>query len=453
MVMNDMALPLLIDWTEQGRYSKLMGGILMKQATMFGFGVGLALVCAGSVVLANGFRNPPAGAEALGRAGGKIAQVDDASAVEHNPANLTEIKNPQAMVSLTVIDTSTDFRSPMGTASTKDSWKFLPDVFAVLPTANPNVTAGLGVTTPFGQSTVWEQTGAFRYTAPYSAELTVINVNPTIAAKLNDQISVGAGLDVYMSRLDLKQVMPWSMLTGVPMPDGVAHLQGDGSGVGGNAAVTYHPTKAQAIALTYRSPITVDYSGDSEFSGFPAGARALGLTPSSDFDSSIEFPTIIGLGYGIELSETVRVEADVEWVEFSRYDSLSLDSANNNALLNGPGSPNPMAPMTVRQNWKDAWTFGAGADWKATRDLTLRAGYMFLQSPVPGETLAPTLPDADQHVFTVGAGLHRGANRLDVAYGYSLIGDRDVNNNQNPAYNGTYETTSHLMSVSYGRSF
>lgn len=425
----------------------------MKKTNSMGLIVWVIAVFTSSWGLASGFRNPPAGAEALGRVGGKIAQVDDASAVEHNPANITGITDPEVMVSLTLINTGTDYQSPFGSASTRDDWKYLPDLFAVLPTESPMFTAGLGVTTPFGQSTVWNKEGAFRYSAPYSAELTLINVNPTLAAKLSEQISVAAGVDVYMSRLEMKQVMPWSMLTGVAMPDGTARLNGEGMGVGGNAAITYHPTKKQSIALTYRSPVKVDYEGDSDFSGFPAGAQAMGLSPSSDFETSIDFPAIIGLGYGIEVTDTVRVEADVEWIEFSRYDSLSLDAGNNNPLLNGPVSQNPRAPAVIPQNWKDTWTFGLGADWKASQEITLRAGYIYLQSPVPEETLAPTLPDASRHVFTLGAGLHRGANRIDIAYGYSLIGDRDVNKDQNPAYNGTYETTSHLMSVSYGRSF
>lgn len=408
----------------------------------------LMMAGAGSYAMANGFRNPPAGAEALGRVGGKIAQADDASAVEHNPANMVDLKTPEAMAAMTVISAGTEFSSPAGSAKTDDSWKYLPDLFVVIPFDNHQYAAGVGVTTPFGQSTVWKKDGAFRYSAPYSAELTVINVNPSLAAKLGDKVSVAAGMDVYLSRLDIKQVLPWSQL--IPgAADGTAHLQGDGEGLGGNAALAVHPTKGHSLALTYRSPVKVDYSGDSEFSG----AQAAGLSPSGSFDSSIEFPTIVGLGYGIELTDKVRVEADVEWVEFSRYHALSLDAGSNNSLLNRPSSPNPREPAEVPQNWKDTWTFGLGADWKATDALTLRAGYIFLQSPVPDETLAPTLPDADRHVFSLGGGVHKGAQRIDVAYGYSLIGDRDVAQNQNPAYNGTYETTSHLMSMSYVYSF
>ena len=41
-----------------------------------------------TVAYSEGFRNPPPGTFNLGRAGGRIAQVDDSSAVQQNPANL-----------------------------------------------------------------------------------------------------------------------------------------------------------------------------------------------------------------------------------------------------------------------------------------------------------------------------------------------------------------------------
>jgi len=248
----------------------------MKKSKSSGILAGLALICAGSCALANGFRNPPAGAEALARGGAKIAQVDDPSAVEHNPAAMTELKKPEAMAALTVINTHTDFDSPMGSASTRDSWKYLPNLFAVLPFENHPMAFGLGVTTPFGQSTVWNKDGAFRYTAPYSAELTVINVNPALAVKLNDQFSVAAGLDVFMSRLDIKQVMPWSMLTGVRMPDGTAHLEGDGAGVGANAAVMIIPPRPRRLPLLSGLPSRWTTRGPVSSTGFPQAHRRWG---------------------------------------------------------------------------------------------------------------------------------------------------------------------------------
>ncbi len=403
---------------------------------------------------ASGLRNPPEGATALGLGGGKVALTDDASAISHNPANLTELKGPQVLPTVTFIHTETEFISPMGTGKTEDPWKILPNVFAAWPIENTRFVAGVGVTTPFGQSTVWEQGSSLRYVAPYSASMTLLDVNPTLAARLNDRVSVGVGADVYWSQLDMKQKLPWSALTGSPLsPDGTIHAQGDGMALGANAALSVKLTARQTVGLTYRAPFTVDYEGDLEVSAMPAGAALLGLSRSSDFESSIDFPAVAALGYGIKLTDTVRVGADIEWVQWSVYDSLALDGGNNNPLLNAPGTPNPMAPAVVRQDWDDSWTAGVGADWKVTADVTLRAGYIYLQSPVPEETFSPTIPDTDRHVVSAGLGYAHASHRADLAYGYSIIPDREIRSNSNPAYNGDYETSSHLLSVSYGYCF
>ncbi len=418
---------------------------------------GLVVVAVCSVAMvgyANGFRNPPEGAAALGRVGGKVALADDAAAVAHNPANLTELKGAELEASVTLINTETKYRSPMGGSTTDDPWKYLPNVFYATPIENSRYAAGIGLTTPFGQSTVWDKESVFRYTAPYFAEMKTVNLNPTLAAKMSDKVSVAAGLDVYWSSLDLKQVFPWGMVTGNPLiPDGEVRMQGSGVGVGGNAAVTFRPVPRHIVALTYRSAVKVDYEGDTDFAGFPPGGEALGISAGSDFDTSIEFPAVAALGYAVKITDNVRVEADVEWVQFSKYENLVLDAGRNNPLVQRPGSVNPMAPVAIPQQWDDTWTYGLGAEWDVRSDLTLRAGYIFLESPVPEATLAPTLPDADRHVISVGAGLHRNGHRVDLAYGYSVIGDREVSPEENPAYAGTYETSSHLMSVTYGCTF
>ena len=46
---------------------------------------------AASFARADGFRNPPDGATALGRIGGTYVQIDDATAASRNPANLTDL--------------------------------------------------------------------------------------------------------------------------------------------------------------------------------------------------------------------------------------------------------------------------------------------------------------------------------------------------------------------------
>lgn len=414
----------------------------------------VSLVVSGVPAWAHGLRNPPEGAAALGHDGGKVVLVDDASAIAHNPANLADLKQGQVLPAVTLIHSDTKFTSPAGSAETDDPWKVLPNVFAAWPVDKGNYVVGFGLTTPFGQSTVWDGDGAFRYSAPYKSEMTVVDFNPTLATRLTDRLAIGAGVDAYWSQIGMKQRLPWAMMTGNPMsPEGIVDAEGDGVGFGANAALSYKLTDRQTVALTYRCPFRIRYEGTTDISEMPPAAQAMGLSPSSDFDTSIDFPAIAALGYGLALSDTVKVGADVEWVQSSRYENLQLDAKNNNALLNPPGSPSPMQPLVIPQKWDDSWTAGAGVDWKAFPAVTLRAGYRYLDSPVPEATFGPMLPDCSRHVVTAGIGYTHAAHRVDLAYGYSIIPDRDIHNDQNPAYNGTYETSSHLFGLSYGYTF
>jgi long-chain fatty acid transport protein len=400
---------------------------------------------------AEGFRNPPPGAFNLGRAGGRIAQIDDSSAVQQNPANLVDLTNAEAQLAPAVVYIRSSFEGPSGqSARTIDSWKLLPNAFITMPLKDDKIAIGLGITEPYGLGGEWDQnssafqsSGALRYQSPYFAQLQTININPTISLRLNDKLSIGAGFDVMWSDLEFKQFYSWLPFGGTT--DGNAKLEGDGFGYGGNIGLTWKVTDHQRFAVTYRSPMTVHYSGHADINNIPAAATFMGVTPESDFHTKIRFPTIVAAGYGIELNDKIRLETDFEWIQFSRFNSLDLGLGNNAILL---GSAAHHA-----ENWKDTFTAGVGGDWKFADDWVLRAGYQFYQSPVPDSTFSPSIPDADQNVFTVGLGYKHGHHSLEAAYGLDFYNTRNITSDQNPAFNGKYTFTVHLFSFAYRYSF
>jgi len=175
----------------------------------------LALFSA-ATLQAEGFRNPPPGTFDLGRAGGRIAQVDDSSAVQQNPANLVGLTNIEAQLTPTIVYISADFSSPAGqSARTKDPWKLLPNFFASMPLLDDKIALGLGVTMPYGLGNEWDRNssafaqpmGAFTYNAPYFSQLITLNFNPTVSFRIGNKISVGVGLDVMWSDLEFKQLL------------------------------------------------------------------------------------------------------------------------------------------------------------------------------------------------------------------------------------------------------
>lgn len=399
--------------------------------------------------IAEGFRNSPAGSFNLGRAGGRFAHVDDSSAIAQNPANLVDLERIEAQLTPSAVYLKVDYSGDGGlSAETKDPWKFLPNLFVAAPFDDNRFAAGLGITTPYGLGNEWDQSGRFadptgwRYQTPYSSELMTINLNPTFAIKLGEHFQAGVGLDVFWSELTFKQYYPWFLVTGnLADGEGKAEASGDGVGFGANLGITWKPADRHRFALTFRSPVAVDYEGDFETENAPALFG--GGTYGSSFDSRIEFPMIIGGGYGFDVTDKVRLEVDFEWVQFSRFDSLPVTV----------GEPLPGLPSEVREEWDNTFTAGIGGDWRFATNWVLRAGYQFYESPVPDQTISPSIPDANQNVITVGLGYRYKRHAFEIAYGYDFYDRRDISNNLNPAFNGTYDITVHLFSAAYRLSF
>ena len=302
------------------------------------------------------------------------------------------------------------------------------------------------MTTPYGLSNDWNQTGAFadpaglRYPAPDYSELKTINFDPTLALRLCDHVTLGVGMDIMWSNLKFHQFYPW-MLAIPGSPDGVATAQGDGVGLGGNLGLTWQVDDANRLSVTYRSPISIKYSGDFNVNNVPAlfGGGSI----QSSFGSRIVFPTIVAVGYGSQISDTVRVEFDAEWLEFSNFQTLPLN------IPTGP----PGLPTGINEAWKNTYTLGVSADWKFAKNWSMGASYAHYESPVPSQTFSTTIPDASQNAFTVGVKYRHERHSLGVSLGEVLYDRRNITTDQNPVFDGRYDTTVHLFALSYAYAF
>ena len=405
----------------------------------------LALTVVSSVSLADGFRNPPPGAAGLGRGSAFAAQVDDASAVSYNPANLGFLTAPEVEVALSLVSMETEVRAAVGyAAASDDAWQVLPNVYFAMPLSD-TVVGGLGLTTPFGQSVEWAQDSGVARVSPYYAQMSLLNFNPSAGWRINDRVALGAGLDVFASTLEFRQVVPWGSLPGFPpgLPAGEARVETSGIGIGANIGLTVKLADAHRLALAYRSPVTVEYEGDFDLVGAPP-VPGLG---NSDFETEMDFPGIATIGYGVELTDTLRVEADVEWLGWSAMESLPIDAGANQALAD------PSGLGAVPYDWDDTWTFSVGADWACAPNWIVRAGYSFVPSPVPDRTFSPLLPDEDRHVIALGAGYHKGRHAVDVVWTFNVVEDRTIAGNQNPAFDGVYDLDPQLVALSYRYRF
>lgn len=383
---------------------------------------------------ADGFRNPPDTAAALGKAGKHIVWVDDASAVFYNPANMVDVSSRQVQVSTLLGYSRADYTGPFGRTETERPWGVLPAFSLAWPLAETGLALGFGAHVPYGRQTQWDSDGPF----PIFTKMSVMDFSPAVAWRVTDTLSIGAGLDIYYGRLQFRQYVPFSPL----MPAGKASGDADGFAVGANAGVTWQFTENQRLALTCRSPFDLKFKGDMEAGGFPSPPFPP-TVPESDLDTTFQFPTIIALGYGIQLTETLRVEANVEWLTFSRNKTMRVNAGANDPLAGLLGLSN--SP----QNWNDTWTFGLGADWRFAKEWTLRAGYLYLQSPIPDSTFSPLVQDVDQSIVSVGFGYEHGRHGIDIAYALGIFEKRRVGATKQDHF----DFEGHVAALSYTYSF
>ncbi len=391
---------------------------------------------------AEGFRSPTIGTSGLAGSGGRRVFIDDASAISHNPANLVELDRWEASAEPTFVHHEVEYRSSTGaTAHTEKPWKLLPHFFAGGPVVKDKVAAGLGVTVPYGLSVDWGDGGAFHYTAPHYVDLKCFNFNPTVAFRITPTLSVGVGADIMWSRIDYRQYYPWSLVTGIPgLPDGEVRVEGDDTSCSGNVAITWDFLPRHRLMASVRAPMDATYDGSIEVTHVPTQG---GATVDTPLRTEIDFPTVVAVGYGFAFSPRWHFEVNAEWVQFSRFESLALETAQ----------PLPGLPQKQVHNWDDTFTVGAGARWDLDEHWRFWLSYQYFESPVPDATFSPGIPDSDQHTVTLGVRYQCGRHRVEAAYAPVFYLDRDIQNDQSPAYNGKYTFNVHLVSVAYGFSF
>jgi long-chain fatty acid transport protein len=420
----------------------------------------LVLLLTASTSFAAGFRLPEAGAKAMGMGFAFTAQADDPSAIYFNPAGLTQLKGQNVMVGATYLRLdggefkgSTPLTGGATTSETQKSLDFIiPNAYYTKTTSDGYVAFGVGVFSPFGLGQEYENknTSIFRNQIT-KIELMTVVVNPTIAFKINEYLSVGAGIDWMWGQAKLEKT---------PVGTGVGNLynselKGDGDAWGYNFGLLLKPTENFRIGANYRSPFTLQIKdADVNISNTnPAyGSGLLGATPSSTKGgATVAMPATFALGAAYTVGK-LTVEADADWTFWSSFSSLPITVQNPVPTLFSTNNP---------KQWEDVVAFRLGVEYRVTDPLSLRAGFVYDPTPVPGSTMGPELPDSTKLDYVVGAGYKIGAWTIDVAGMYIDKKDRTVSNirveapNPNPVgQNGTWSGGSAwLASLDIGYKF
>ena len=405
---------------------------------------------------AAGFKVAEQGAKAMGMANAFAAQADDPSALAYNPAGIAFQKGTQVQVgTTTILVPQTEFTGTTklsGTTVVSEKANrdiFLaPTVYASASLESVPLSFGLGINAFHPLAKRWDASSEFRDDIQ-EISIKPINFQPTVAYRFDDlKLSVAAGLDITYVQVSLQKMayaqLP-AALGGAYAELGMLGADATGVGYGYNFGLQWKPLANLSFGAAYRSQIKLDVDGDANYLATTATGQSpalgLGRKLKTNASTDVTLPDALTLGVAFRPTEKLTLEFDADRTGWSSFNKLELHFGAPLAAFNNK----PDA-----KNWEDVWAYRLGAQYAATKNLDLRAGYAYDSSPVPDSTLDPILPDADRHNFSIGSGLHNEFGSIDLAYMWVHWVDRTVANAKEA---GTFKSDAHLFAVSVTYKF
>ncbi len=171
--------------------------------------------------------------------------------------------------------------------------------------------------------------GSFPMASGVYSELAIMKFAPAIAFQPMEKLSFGAALHIDYATLDLRE--------------GAS----TGYGLGVQVGTIFKATDNLSFGLSYTSPQNVTHEDVADFDGDGSLDRL-----------KLESPHQIAFGVAYHLNNTLLVEADIKWLNWS--------NANGYEDF----------------DWEDQWVFAIGAQYKVWRGLKFRIGYNYAENPL-----------------------------------------------------------------------
>lgn len=444
-----------------------------------------------SLAMASGYKLNEQSAAGMGTAhAGRAAMAEDASVVFYNPAAMTELDRAQLTGGFTYINGYGEFTGnatnaagePITGANDADPYSdggnylgesFIPFFYYARP-INEKFSVGLGVFTPFGTKTNYDDDfvgGGFAD----ETSLMSLEIAPTFAFKVNEQLSIGGGLDiVYMKGLLSKFVdsVPYSSAINAANNaysldyelgktenrgfESHYEVSGDDWGVGWNLGLLYQVSEQTTIGFTYRSEIEIELTGDSTFENNELRIYNDGGTTKEDATSPTDIswaaddssatvavrpqaskvplttPASATLSVAHQFNDALLLQAGATWTGWSSFKSFDVIATENTAP-DASYDPSDISGLGngyighIDESWVDVWAVAFGGTYQLNDKLALRAGYAYDQSPVRDDYRTARVPSSDRQWLTLGAGYTVNQDlSFDVAAGYLFMYPMDL---------------------------
>jgi long-subunit fatty acid transport protein len=431
--------------------------------------LGIALYPLSASAQTNGYLLPCSAASSLGRGCTLLGGTTlDAAGMLTNPASLVFLEGRSLSLSGAAFAPTMDYANAANPRVSGDDNVFpLPAVFFA-DRQRGRLAFGAGIQTLGGMG------ADYRLTHPvlgadqrYHSKFGLMKGALAGAVRLNDRFALGVSVGLLYGQLEF--ATPYSMNPAVMAgmaalaqdPDyaplfagfteatayaGMAGLSG--FELSGSVSAQYQAGRWSVAAFyTPRSVLTLSggtadmdmtaqfgqlYQGMVAAKGGDAAAvnaqlagagidMAGGMT--TRFGAEVDFgvPATAGLALGFRPSPRLSLALDGGWIGYAKgfeYMDLRMrdgTNANINIMINAnPADGDFDAGWELE--WQDTWVARAGAEWQASRSLSLRGGLMYGTNPVPGNTLFTIFPAIVQTAATAGVAYRAGPATVSASY-------------------------------------
>ncbi|GDY24971.1 OmpP1/FadL family transporter [Agarivorans sp. Toyoura001] len=360
--------------------------------------------------LAAGFQLNSQSATGIGRAfSGDAVIADNASVLSRNPAAMAMFDRKALSLGLTYADvdvTIKDVSALGGTinyGSEDDAAdnKVIPNIYYIHP-INDAFAVGVGAFSNFGTGTdisSLNNTGAPVTPVDLLGETEIVTstFNASVSYRINQQFSIGAGLDLIYGEGKLKRE---GQITDNPLSQTtLVDVEADGWALGGIVGATYEINDRNRLGMSYRVSPTFKADGKVNYLG------------QSYEEIHIPLPNIFQVAGYHELSPKWAVHYTAQHTSWGDFDHITVTGSAPDATVKS-------------YHWKNSWLFSVGGTYTINQNWTARAGYMH-DKGVVDEVSSLSIPDSDRNWYTAGASYHLNKN-ASIDFGVALVRGEDV---------------------------
>jgi long-chain fatty acid transport protein len=369
--------------------------------------------------------------------GGAVAE--DASTLFFNPAGMTYIQGTQIVGAAHLIKPSAEFNGTIsptgkpagGNGGDAGDLAFVPNLYYKVDLTD-SVKLGIGLNAPFGLKTEYDPAWMGRFQA-IKSELKTININPAVAFKVNDQLSLGLGVSAMWAQAELTRAV------NIGAAESSVKVKGDDWGFGVNLGAIYQATADTRLGVAYRSKVNQHLKGDATF-GSALAARNGAIT------ADIALPENFSVSAFSRIDDKWDLMGDVTWTRWSQFKELRIDYTNGTNLALTP------------ENWENTLRYSVGANYHYSDAIKLRAGLAYDQEAIKDQFRTARIPGNDRKWLSLGAGWQLSANsKVDVGYSHLFINDASISDDQRATgsglLKGAYDGSVDILSAQYTHNF